>query len=70
MNRLIGTGFALLGLVLVAGAVVEGLFLFGVWPTNIAAWKLGALLALDAVFAVVLSFLAVVIWRAGRTADE
>lgn len=70
MNRLIGTGFALLGLVLVAGAVIEGLFLFRVWPTNIATWKLGTLLGLDVVFAVVLFFLAVVIWRAGRAAEK
>ncbi len=70
MNRLIGTGFALLGLVLMAGAVIEALFLFRVWPTGIAAWKLGALIGLDAIFAVVLFFLAVVIWRARRPADD
>lgn len=70
MNRLVGAGFALLGLVLVAGAVIEGLFLFRVWPTNIATWKLGALIGLDAVFAAVLFFLAVAIWRARRVVDE
>lgn len=70
MNRLIGAGFTLVGLVLVAGAVIEGLFLFRVWPTNIAAWKLGALLGLDVVFAAVLFFLAVVIWRAGRPPEK
>lgn len=70
MNRLIGSGFALLGLVLVAGAVIEALFLFRVWATNIAAWKLGALIGLDVVFAAVLFFLAVVIWRARRVADD
>ena len=70
MNRLIGAGFALLGLVLVAGAVVEGMFLFRVWPTGIATWKFVALIGLDAIFAAVLFFLAVVIWRARRVADE
>lgn len=70
MNRLIGAGFALLGLAPVAGIVVEVMFLMRVWPTNIAAWKLEALIGLDAVFAIVLFFLAVVIWRARRVADE
>lgn len=66
MNRLIAVGFALVGLVLVAGIVVEVLFLRHVWATNIATWKLEALMGLDAVFAIVLFSLAVVIWRAGR----
>ena len=70
MNRLVGMGFALLGLVLVAGAVVEALFLFRVWPTGIATWKLGALVGLDVVFAAVLFLLAVVIWRARRATEE
>lgn len=66
MNRLIAVGFALVGLAALAGIVVEALLLIHVWPTNIAVWKLMALIGLDAVFAVVLFFLAVVIWRAGR----
>ena len=70
MNRLVGAGFALLGLVVVAGMVIEALLMLRVWPTNIAAWKLGALIALDALFAALLFFLAVVIWRARRAADE
>lgn len=70
MNRLIGTGFALLGLVVVAAMVIEALLVLRVWPTGIAAWKLGALIALDAVFAAVLFVLAVVIWRARRATGE
>ncbi len=70
MNRLIGTGFALLALVVVAGMVIEALLMLRVWPTNIATWKLGALIGLDAIFATVLFFLAVVIWRARRKAEE
>jgi membrane-bound ClpP family serine protease len=70
INRLVAIGFVLLGLAVIAAMVIEALFLVGEWPTGIASWKMVALIGLDAIFAGVLFFLAVVIWRARRKASE